>query len=415
MTTRRLAGVRPVGTEAELLQYFLMCDVWALGTYAACDLRCGYCISYAQGPSVPRVPVDEVAGRLAHELAVVPPDETIAIGAIVDCYPHAEAQYGATRAALAALAPTGHPLVVITKGTGIVRDLDLLAGRPRVSVNVSLPSLDDEVLQEFEPQAPCAAERLAVIEALHDAGVAVQLHVQPWIPGATDAAAMIDWADGRLPVCFGPLGVQSPTMAAHPLARRFTQAEINRAYRAEMARLGDRPGVAWQRPPWLNEADAVPTSRPGEAASNAATIRWMIETLDAGTFLLTALEVLSPHVRGHDVCGLTGRPGHPRSGAFRDLLNEVMRSLDDHRFVVTALDADGDRVHVRVRVTGRHARPLLGRSPTGGRLEFDVANTYRFDGNGLIVEYWQDSTLGEVLAPAVPEPPGGALGCAPAC
>jgi DNA repair photolyase len=192
MTTARLRKVAPVGEESALLQYFAMCGVWALSTYTACDLRCAYCVSYAQGPSEPRVPPDRVADQLGEELARIPPDAVVCVGALIDGYPNAERQAGVTRRALEYLIAQERELVIVTKGETILRDLDLLSGYRRVRVSVSLPSLDDAALHRLESGVVSASRRLEVVRCLHDAGVPVELLVQPWIPGLTDAEAMID-------------------------------------------------------------------------------------------------------------------------------------------------------------------------------------------------------------------------------
>src|SRR5690349_15183315 len=144
--SRRLAATLVVGERAPLLQYAPLCGgPWALSTYDACDLRCSYCVTYAQGPSVPRFGPDEVQDRLRQELAPLPAGATIGVGALVDAYPHAEARHGVTRLALEELAEQQWPMSIVTKGTTITRDIDVLQ-RARVKVAVSLCSLDDEFL-----------------------------------------------------------------------------------------------------------------------------------------------------------------------------------------------------------------------------------------------------------------------------
>src|SRR5262245_16977197 len=117
-----------------------MCSVWALTTYDACDIRCSYCASYAQGPSRPLASAGEVRDILQNQLPSVPREHTICLGAIIDCYAHAEAEHEVTRAALEVLVADDRNLVIVTKGTLIERDLDLLGGYDKVAVNVSLPS-----------------------------------------------------------------------------------------------------------------------------------------------------------------------------------------------------------------------------------------------------------------------------------
>ena len=389
----RLAGVAPAGHERDLLQYFYLCGIWTLTTYSACDLRCSYCVSYAQGRSEPRRPTGEVVARLRQELEAIPSDAVIGVGSLIDCYPRAEAEAGVTRLAIEELVAQGRRLVIVTKGLDIRRDIDLLAHRDHVSVLVSLPSLDDAALARIEPGVASATERVALIQDLAAAGVDVEMHVQPWIPGVTDAEAMIDLMGGRVPICFGPLNVQIPTMAHTPLARHLSQAEINRAYVAEQHRLGQRPGVVWQQPPWLGAGpegrSPTPTpARDGPEAHEAA-VRRLVQAFDDATLATIVLEVLSPHVVGHDATGLLSDPDHPESGQFVDVVGLCAASLGGVRFSLESVQGRGDRVDATVAITGHLDRSILGWPATAEPVRLEVDTTYRFDGNGLIVEIWQ--------------------------
>ena len=143
MPSKHLISLSEHGGEQPVLQYSPMCRVWTLTTYDACDIRCSYCASYAQGPSTPRTTAGEIRPLLERQLASVPRDQLICLGAIIDCYAHAEAEHEVTRAALEVLVADERDLVIVTKGTLIERDLDLLSGYDKVAVNMSLPSLDE--------------------------------------------------------------------------------------------------------------------------------------------------------------------------------------------------------------------------------------------------------------------------------
>ncbi len=398
----RLRGVAPVGRERDLLQYFYMCGLWTLTTYSACDLRCSYCVSYAQGRSEPRWSASDVVERLRGELDRIPPDAPIAVGSLIDGYPRAEAAHGVTRLAIEELVRRRRRLIIVTKGTTILRDADLLADRPEVSVLVSLPSLDDDALHDIEPGVASATDRIALVRSLAAAGVDVELHVQPWIPEVTDAEAMIDLMQGVARVCFGPLNVQLPTLVGTPLARRFDQRAINEAYVAEQRRIGPRPAVSWQEPVWLEHdldggrsdprrasSASRPEHEPEPEERNTATIRRLVETFDDGTFPLIALEVLSPHIVGHDLTGRLSDPAYPDSGQFLDLVGVAAAALEDARFELRSIEAEGDEVHAHIVARGRATGSLLGWDGDGSEVTLETRTTYRFDRNGLIVELWQ--------------------------
>ena len=113
----------------------------------------------------------------------------INLGANTDPYQPAERRYRTTRAVLEVLLEHRHPLTIVTKGSLILRDLDLLgelAGLRLVSVMISLTTLDDELKRRMEPRAAAPRTRLRVISELNDAGVPVGVLLAPLIPALND-------------------------------------------------------------------------------------------------------------------------------------------------------------------------------------------------------------------------------------
>ena len=114
----------------------------------------------------------------------------ITIGANTDPYQPAEKKVAVTRRLLELFARCRHPVNIITKGTLILRDLDLLAelaAQNLCSVAVSVPTLDAELKRRMEPRVPSASARLNAIETLTDAGIPVSALVAPVIPAINDA------------------------------------------------------------------------------------------------------------------------------------------------------------------------------------------------------------------------------------
>jgi DNA repair photolyase len=113
----------------------------------------------------------------------------ITLGANTDPYQPIEREYKITRATLEVLLRYRHPVTIITKGSLILRDLDLLAElakRRLVSVFISLTSLDDELKRILEPRAAAPKARLRAIRVLRDAGVPVGVLLAPMIPMIND-------------------------------------------------------------------------------------------------------------------------------------------------------------------------------------------------------------------------------------
>lgn len=113
----------------------------------------------------------------------------IAFGTATDPYQPIEARYRIMRRILAILSDWNHPCGIVTKGTLIERDLDLIAPmaeRNLVQVGISVTTLDARLARRLEPRAPAPERRLRVIEALARAGVPVRVMVAPLVPVLTE-------------------------------------------------------------------------------------------------------------------------------------------------------------------------------------------------------------------------------------
>lgn len=114
----------------------------------------------------------------------------ISLGANTDPYQPIEREYRVTRSLLEVLSAFNHPVGIVTKGTLIERDLDLLASmaqRNLVMVGMSLTTLDEGLKRTLEPRAASAAARLRVARRLTEAGVPVMAMMSPVIPFINDA------------------------------------------------------------------------------------------------------------------------------------------------------------------------------------------------------------------------------------
>jgi DNA repair photolyase len=131
-----------------------------------------------------------LAPLLARELSAPGYEcKPINLGANTDPYQPAEREHRTTRALLEVLLAHRHPVTIVTKGTLVLRDLDLLAPlaeRRLCSVAVSLTTLDDDLKRVLEPRAAAPRARLRVISELVAAGVPVTVLLAPIIPALND-------------------------------------------------------------------------------------------------------------------------------------------------------------------------------------------------------------------------------------
>jgi DNA repair photolyase len=109
----------------------------------------------------------------------------INIGSATDAYQPVERHLGITRAVIEVLAQTRHGFAIVTKSSGVERDLDLVGDMGRAGLAVvymSLTTLDSGLSRIMEPRAAAPHRRLRTIEALARAGVPVGVSASPMIP-----------------------------------------------------------------------------------------------------------------------------------------------------------------------------------------------------------------------------------------
>src|SRR5690606_38123970 len=125
--------------------------------------------------------------------------EHVALGTNTDPYQRAEGRYGLMPGIIDALAGSGTPLSVLTKGPLLKRDLPLLTAAAEsvpVSVAVSLAVLDPELQASLEPGTPGPRARLDLVRAIREAGLPCGVLVAPVLPWLTDSTrALTDLLD----------------------------------------------------------------------------------------------------------------------------------------------------------------------------------------------------------------------------
>ncbi len=107
------------------------------------------------------------------------------IGSATDAYQPAERRLGITRAVIQVLQAHQHAFSLVTKSSGVERDLDLIApmaAQNLAAVYVSITTLDPSLARVLEPRAAAPARRLETIRRLAAAGVPVGVSVSPIIP-----------------------------------------------------------------------------------------------------------------------------------------------------------------------------------------------------------------------------------------
>ncbi|GGX45968.1 radical SAM protein [Tateyamaria omphalii] len=212
----------------------------SINPYRGCEHGCVYCFArpthaylglspgldfetrLVARPDAPDVLRAELA-RKSYKVA------TLAIGTNTDPYQPIERTHGIMRACLEVLEACNHPVAIVTKGTLIERDIDILsrmAAKGLARVGLSLTTLDAELSRAMEPRAPTPRRRLATLRRLTEAGIPVRVMASPMVPALTDpeleaileagavaGAGSASWIMLRLPQEVSPLWQE--WLAAH--------------------------------------------------------------------------------------------------------------------------------------------------------------------------------------------------------
>jgi len=175
---------------------------WTINPYRGCEFACKYCYArYTHEFMEMRDGIDfeqkifvkqHAADLLRQELRQVKTGEDIAIGTATDPYQPAERRYEVTRAILEEFARhQGLELGIVTKSNLVLRDVDVLQKvlrNNRLSVNVTVTTLDADLARILEPRAPRPDLRMEAVRKLNDAGIPTGVSCAPVLPGITDAA-----------------------------------------------------------------------------------------------------------------------------------------------------------------------------------------------------------------------------------
>ncbi|WP_127112159.1 PA0069 family radical SAM protein [Shimia sediminis] len=204
----------------------------SLNPYRGCEHGCVYCfarpthcyLGFSAGLDfetkiIARPNASEILDKELRRKSYKP--DTIAIGTNTDPYQPAERDMKVMRGCLKVLSAFNHPVGIVTKGTLIERDIDVLASmaqRGLVNVGISITSLDTSLSRLMEPRAPSPKRRLQTIRRLADAGIPVRLMMAPVVPSVTDheieailqascvaGAKAANWIMLRLPQEVSPL------------------------------------------------------------------------------------------------------------------------------------------------------------------------------------------------------------------
>lgn len=170
---------------------------YSLNPYQGCEHGCAYCFArptheywgYSAGVDFERnIMVKKNAPELLEKFfrrkGYQP--KTITLSGNTDPYQPAERQLQLTRQLLEKFLAYRHPVSFITKNALILRDLDILTKLSElnlVSVNMSIPTLNEDLRRVMEPRTSSVSNKLKAVETLSQNGIPVNVMAAPVIPG----------------------------------------------------------------------------------------------------------------------------------------------------------------------------------------------------------------------------------------
>lgn len=213
----------------------------SINPYRGCEHGCIYCFarpSHAFLGLSPGLDFEtqliarpNAAAQLRRELSSPKyKPKMIAIGTNTDPYQPIEKEHEIMRQILEVLSAFNHPVGIVTKGTLITRDIDILApmaAKGLVRVGVSLTTIDPKLSRLMEPRVPAPKARLRMIKSLSEAGIPVHAMVAPVIPALTDheLEAILESAKGAGAVAASSIVLRLPREVA-PLFRDWLETHV---------------------------------------------------------------------------------------------------------------------------------------------------------------------------------------------
>jgi DNA repair photolyase len=179
---------------------------WTINPYRGCTHACVYCFARRthtyldldagrdfEREIVVKVNVPELLRR---ELARPSwKRELVALGTNTDPYQWVESRYRMMPEILAALEQAGTPVSVLTKSPLALRDVEIyarMAKRLPVSVNLSVPTLDEDAWRATEPHTPSPGARLDAVAELRRRGIDSGVLIAPLMPGINDSPEQVE-------------------------------------------------------------------------------------------------------------------------------------------------------------------------------------------------------------------------------
>jgi DNA repair photolyase len=228
----------------------------SINPYRGCEHGCIYCYARPTHSYLNLSPGLDFETRIVAKRNIAPvlrnelsrpryQPKLIAIGTATDCYQPLERELRLTRSVLELMHETNHAFCLVTKSSGVERDLDLIApmaARGLAAVYVTITTLDPGLTRRLEPRAAAPHRRLRLLKTLADHGVPCGVSLAPQIPFLTDDMEQVleaAWEAGARSAFYHVLRLP---WEVSPLFRQWLQVHYPQRADRVMARVQEMRG-----------------------------------------------------------------------------------------------------------------------------------------------------------------------------
>ena len=207
---------------------------WTVNPYRGCSHACVYCfarkshtyLDFDAGLDFDSQVVVKINAAEVLRKELAKPSwghHHVALGTNTDPYQRAEGRYQLMPGIISALADSGTPLSILTKGTLLARDIPLLkhaAAQVPVGIGISLAMTDEQLAESVEPGTPGPRARLKLVSRLREAGLPCGVMAMPILPWLTDSDEALDSLFAELTKA-GATGVTAGALYLKPGTREW--------------------------------------------------------------------------------------------------------------------------------------------------------------------------------------------------
>jgi DNA repair photolyase len=233
-----------------------VCFDRSINPYRGCEHGCIYCYARPTHSYLDMSPGLDFETKIVAKRNIAPllraelsrdnyEPRLIAIGTATDCYQPLERELRLTRSVIELLHETSHAFSLVTKSSGVERDLDLIApmaARGLAAVYVTITTLDAGLARKLEPRAAAPQRRLRTLRTLAEHGVPCGVSLAPQIPFLTDDMEQVlesAWDAGARSAFYHVLRLP---WEVSPLFRQWLQLHYPQRAARIMARVHDMRG-----------------------------------------------------------------------------------------------------------------------------------------------------------------------------